>query len=321
MRSYVIRRLLLIIPTILFVTILVFFSVRLVPGDVVEQMVQEHQFGSVTEKDQTVAVIRAKLGLDLPIHIQYGRWLWGAISRGDIGDSLWKGTAVTHEIIVRLPVTVELGVLAIIVAILLALPIGVYSAIRQDSIGDYIGRGISIGFISVPNFWVGTLIMVFPAIWWGWAPPIDYVPFIENPIENLKMLAIPCLILGMVMSGLSMRMTRTMVLEVLRQDYIRTAWAKGLKERAVVIRHALKNALIPVVTLLGVYLPVIVGGSVVIEQIFCLPGIGRLMLESIGNRDYTIISGVNLMIASFLLLTNLVVDLTYAYLDPRIHYK
>jgi peptide/nickel transport system permease protein len=320
MRAYLIRRLLLIIPTLLLVTIVVFFTIRLIPGSVVEQMLWENMGGA---KDIVDALegIKHKLGLDVPIHIQYLRWMGNIILHGDLGKSLWTSTPVSDEIVDRLPVSFELGLLGIAIALLIALPVGMYSAIRQDTIGDYIARSFAIICIAVPSFWLGTLVMVYPSIWWNWTPPMDYVPFLENPIANLGMFIIPATILGMALSGLTMRMTRTMMLEVLRQDYIRTAWSKGLRERVVIMRHTLKNALIPVVTLIGLQLPVVIGGSVVIEQIFLLPGIGRLLVEAIGSRNYTILSGINLFMATFVLLANLLVDLTYAYFDPRIRYK
>jgi peptide/nickel transport system permease protein len=217
-------------------------------------------------------------------------------------------------------VSAELGLLALILGQLIALPIGVYSAIRQDSTGDYFGRSLAILCIAVPSFWIGTMVMVFPALWWNWAPPMRYIPFSDDPMGNIGQFIIPAIILGMVLSGTTMRMTRTMMLEVLRQDYIRTAWAKGLSERTVVMRHALKNAMIPVVTIVGMQLPLLIGGSVVLEQIFNLPGVGRYMLSVINKRDYPVISGINLIMASFVLVINLAVDVAYAFLDPRIHY-
>ena len=321
MQAYIIRRLLLIIPTLILVTIVVFFLIRLIPGDIIEQMVQQHIFASTVEKDQTVEAIRHKLGLDVPIHVQYGRWVGGIITRGDLGISLWKNTPVTEEIFRRLPVSIELGLIAIAVALAIALPVGIYSAIRQDTGGDYIARSFAILCICVPSFWLGTMVMVFPSIWWDWIPPLEFTPFFENPIQNLQQFIIPAIILGMVTSGTIMRMTRTMMLEVLRQDYVRTAWSKGLRERVVVTRHALKNALIPVITILGFHTPVLIGGSVIIEQIFCLPGTGRLFIDAMAARDYTIVTGINLFVACFVLLNILVIDLTYAYLDPRVRYK
>ena len=211
--------------------------------------------------------------------------------------------------------------MALIIGVLISIPIGVYAAIRQDSIPDYILRSAAILLISVPAFWIGTMIMIYPSIWWGWSPPMELIPFAKDPLGNLGMFLLPALVLGTGMTGSSMRMTRTMMLEVLRQDYTRTAWAKGLTERVIVIRHALKNALIPVITIIGMQLPILVGGSVIIEQIFVLPGIGRLLLDALSQRDYPIVSGITLVLATFVVFVNLAVDLTYGWLDPRIHYQ
>ena len=320
MRAYIIRRLVLIIPTLLLVTIIVFLLVRFVPGSVIDLMASDMAAESELSGEEMTELIREMLGLNMPVPMQYLHWLGGAF-RGDLGVSLWTDRSITEEIIRRLPISFELGILAIVTGLLISFPIGIYSAIRQDTAGDYIGRSFAIICISVPGFWIATMVIVFPAYWWGWSPPMEYTPITENLGQNLLQFIIPAVIMGMVMSGVTMRMTRTMMLEVLRQDYIRTAWSKGLRERVVVIRHALKNALIPVITIIGMQIPILVGGSVIIEQIFVLPGIGRLMFDAIGTRDYPIISGINLMIASAILVVNLVVDVTYAFLDPRVQYR
>jgi peptide/nickel transport system permease protein len=228
---------------------------------------------------------------------------------------------VTEEILSRLPVTVELGILAMLILLIISLPIGVYSAIRQDSVGDYAGRSLATVLIALPNFWVGLMIIILGSLWFGWSPPLKVISFTEDPIGNLGMFIVPAFIMGMAETGTAMRMTRSMMLEVLRQDYIRTAWAKGLGERVVTMRHALKNALIPVITLIGLQIPYLLGGAVIIETIFGLPGIGRLLVEATLERDYTIVSGVVFSFAVLLILTNIVVDLTYGYLDPRVRYK
>jgi len=330
MRAYIIRRLLLMIPTIFLVTVLVFALVRFIPGDVIDLMVSEMAHGAGMETELTAEHLRHVMGLDVPIHIQYGRWVGivpnqdGSFSgalQGDLGMSLWRYESVRWEIFKRLPVSFELGLFAIMIALSLALPIGTYSAIRQDTMGDYGGRTVAILAISIPSFWLGTMIMIYPSIYLGWSPPVKYIPLVADPLANLGQFIIPAVILGMYLSGTTMRMTRTMMLEVLRQDYIRTAWSKGLRERTVVMRHALKNALIPVVTMVGLLMPVVIGGSVVIETIFCLPGIGLLLIDALRTRDYPVISGINLVLASGVLVINLLVDLTYAWLDPRIQYK
>ena len=319
MSAYIVRRLLLMIPTMFLVTIIVFATIRFIPGNVIDLMVAE-MAEEAGVGELTAQYIREALGLDLPIHVQYGKWLWAAL-QGDLGTSLWTTRVVTEEIIKRLPVSLELGTFAILTALMIALPIGTFSAIRQDTSGDYIGRTIAILMISLPPFWIGTMVVVYPSILIGWSPPVQYIPLVKNLPENLLQFILPGVIMGMAMSGTTMRMTRTMMLEVLRQDYIRTAWAKGLKERTVVLRHALKNALIPVVSMIGLLIPVLIAGTVVIEQIFTLPGIGLLMIEALNKRDYPIISGINVMLAGFVLFINLFIDLSYAWLDPRVQYR
>jgi len=291
-------------------------TIRLIPGSVVDVMLGQMQWTAKMD----IAAFEHALGLDVPLLTQYGRWVGNILIHGDLGNSLWRSTPVINIILTRWPVTLELSFLGLIIAQLIALPVGIFSALRQDTWGDYIARSFAILCIAIPGFWLGTMVIVFPSIWWGYMPSIALIPFTEDPIGNLKMFIIPAIVLGMSMSGATMRMTRTMMLEVLRQDYIRTAWAKGLRERAVVISHALKNALIPVITLIALHIPVLIGGTVIIEQIFCLPGMGQLIIEATQNRDYPIVSGVMLLFSIALVLINLLVDLTYAYLDPRVHY-
>jgi peptide/nickel transport system permease protein len=328
MTAYVIRRLSLVVPTMFVVTILVFLSVRFIPGDVIDMMIaQMGSSGSVSGLNREY--LEKAMGLDVPMHIQYLRWLGVApqddgqlrgLLQGNIGKSLWKQQDVANLLVQRLPVSLELAVIALFTALLTAIPIGVYSAIRQDTLGDYIGRSLSILFISVPAFWIGTMIVVYPAIWWRWSPTLEYIPFSSDPGGNMLQFLLPGFIMGLVLGGTLMRVTRTMMLEVLRQDYVRTAWAKGLGEERVIWRHVRKNALIPVVTVIGVVVPIVIGGTVVIEQIFALPGIGLLTYEALTFRDYPVISGVNLFLATIVILSNLAVDLTYAWLDPRIQY-
>ena len=319
MKAYSIRRLLLIIPTLWLLTLIVFFMVRFIPGDVIDIMVDKMELDAGGTVDREA--IERKLGLDLPVYVQYGHWVGDIFLHGTLGESLWGGWTVEERIIGRLPVTVELGVMAIIIGLLIALPVGIYSAIRQDTAADYLGRTAAIIGLATPNFWLALMVMIYPAIWWGWSPPMEWVPFTEDPLGNLAVLIIPSLILGTAMSASTMRMTRTMMLEVLRQDYIRTAWSKGLSERVVVVRHATKNALIPVVTLIGLSLPILVGGSVIIENIFNLPGLGRLMVVALNNRDYPVVSGINLFFAVAVIGINLMIDLMYPLIDPRVRYK
>ncbi len=318
MRDYIIRRLLLIIPTLLLASLLVFIVIRLIPGNIVDLIAgQMAQFGHPVDRD----AVAKSLGLDVPIWEQYGRWIGNILIHGDFGKSLWRSTPVVGEILSRWPVTLELGILGLLISLIIALPIGILSAVRQDTWGDYVGRTLAIVVMAVPSFWIATMIVVFPSIWWGWSPPVMLIRFRDDPIGNIKMFVIPALVLGMEVAGVVMRMTRSMMLEVLRQDYVRTAWAKGLRERAVVMRHALKNSLIPVIILIGLQMPVLVGGVVIIEQIFDLPGIGRLLVEAVSYRDYTMIMGIMLFFGLGMVLINLIVDLTYSFLDPRIRYK
>ena len=318
MRAYLIRRLLLIIPTLFILSILVFLAVRFIPGDIIDVMVGDMQWmaGDIDRE-----ALERMLGLDVPVHVQYGRWLGGIFLHGTLGESLFGGYAVEEAILDRLPVTIELGVLAIVIGLVIALPVGIYSAIRQDTAADYLGRSIAIIGLATPNFWLAIMVMIYPAIWWSWAPPMKLIPFTEDPLGNLAVFLIPSLILGTASSAATMRMMRTMMLEVLRQDYIRTAWSKGLRERVVVIRHTIKNALIPVVSLIGLQLPLLVGGAVIMENIFNLPGIGRLMLDALQDRDYPVVSGVNLVFATMVVGVNLMIDLIYPYLDPRVRYR
>jgi peptide/nickel transport system permease protein len=323
MHAYIIRRLLLMIPTMFLVSVAVFFMIRFIPGSIVElmafRMVQAQTGSEMTPV--TPEFIRHSLGLDVPMHVQYGRWVAGIFTHGDFGTSLWKNKPVTHEIVARIPITFELGLLAFIIALLVALPVGVISAIRQDSWLDYVGRSFAIIGLAIPSFWLGTMVMVFPSVWWGWSPSVELIHFSEDPLGNLVQFLIPATVLAMSMSATTMRMLRTTLLEVLRQDYIRTAWSKGLTERIVVMRHAMKNAMIPVITIIFGQAFVMIGGAVVIEQIFNLPGMGRLFIDAVFERDYPYVSGINFILASIGLLMILANDLCYAYLDPRVRYR
>ena len=313
MGQYVIRRLLALLPTLIFASLIVFLAVRAIPGDIIDQMLAQNDISSGQDREK----IEAALGLDQPIHEQYFRWL-GASAQGDLGTSLWTGTPVSSLIAERLPITFELGLLALLVSITVAIPIGIYSAIRQDTAGDYLARSFSIIMLSVPSFWLGTLVMVFPSVWWRWSPELEFTGFFDDPLRNLGHMLPPAILLGLSLSAVTMRMKRTMMLEVLRQDYIRTARAKGLRESVVIFRHALRNSLIPVVTLIGLQAPLLIGGAVVMEQIFVIPGMGLLLLEAVAQRDYPIISGIFLVVGVGVLLINLAVDLSYGFLDPRV---
>ena len=336
MRAYLIRRLLLIIPTLLILSIIVFLSVRFIPGDVVDVMVAEMESWYTAGAEIDREALERMLGLDVPAYVQYGRWIgvlptpdwvtgeshFNGLLQGTLGESLLGDpVSIEERILGRLPVTIELGVMAIVIGLVIALPVGIYSAIRQDTVTDYVGRSAAIIGLATPNFWLATMVMIFPAIWWGWSPSVELIPFTEDPLGNLGMFIIPAVILGTASAAATMRMTRTMMLEVLRQDYIRTAWSKGLRERVVIMRHAIKNALIPVVTLIGLQLPILVGGAVIMENIFNLPGLGRLMVNALDQRDYPMVSGVNLVFATMVVGVNLMIDLIYPFLDPRVRYS
>jgi peptide/nickel transport system permease protein len=318
MQAYIVRRLLALIPTMFFASLIVFVTVRLIPGDIIDMMLSQNDISADKfSRDQLVAA----LGLDKPLWTQYAHWMGNILFAGDFGRSLWQNTPVSELLMARLPVTFQLGAMALIVALLVAIPIGAYSAMRQDTAGDYLGRSFSILMLAVPGFWMGTMVMVFPSIWWGWSPDVKFSAFSQAPLSNLKQMIIPAIILGTSLSAVTMRLTRTMMLEVLRQDYIRTAWAKGLPEKLVVARHALKNALIPVVTLIGLQAPLLIGGAVIMEQIFVIPGMGLLLLDAVNQRDYPIITGVFLVVGIAVMLINLLVDLSYGFLDPKVRYR
>jgi peptide/nickel transport system permease protein len=318
MQAYIVRRLLALIPALFFASVIVFVTVRLIPGSVIDLMLSQNDISAdKLSREQLIAA----LGFDKPIWEQYARWMGGILFAGDFGRSLWGNTPVAELLLARLPVTFELGLMALVVALAVAIPIGAYSAMRQDTAGDYLGRSFSILMLAVPSFWMGTMVMVFPSVWWGWSPEVKFVPFHQDPLHNLSQMILPAVILGTSLSAVTMRLTRTMMLEVLRQDYIRTARAKGLSENLVVARHALRNALIPVVTLIGLQAPLLIGGAVIMEQIFVIPGMGLLLLDAVNQRDYPVITGVFLIVGVAVMMINLLVDLSYGVLDPKVRYR
>jgi peptide/nickel transport system permease protein len=313
LRRYLAKRLAVALPSLLIASLIVFTLPRLIPGDVVAMMMEEKAYAKDLEE------MRAKLGLNRPIYVQYFEWL-GRAARGDLGESLWTRRPVLEEIGRRLSVTLEIAALATLFALTIALPIGVLSATRQDTVWDYVARSASILGLSVPAFWLATLVIVLPAIWWGWRPLTGYTEFSKDALAHVTQLILPAFILGIAAAAALMRLTRGTLLEVLRQDYVRTAWAKGLSERRVVLKHTLRNGIIPVVSLLGTQIPQLVGGTVIIETIFGLPGMGRFLFDAINQRDYPVIQGVNLVVVTFVVFINLTVDALYAVLDPRIRY-
>ena len=296
------------------VSLIIFVMMQLIPGSVIENLIVDFQY---RYEAFDIEEMKKDLGIDVPIYTQYARYITGLV-QGDLGRSLYTNRPVTPDILARLPVSFELGFLALLISLVISLPIGIFSAIRQDTIGDYVARSFAILCISLPSFWVATLIIVYPSIWFKWTPALQYISFRQDPLANLAQFMLPATIMGMYMSGTTMRMTRTMMLEVLRQDYIRTAWSKGLRERVVIIRHSVRNASIPVITLIGLMLATLLGGSVILEEIFALPGLGRYMLEAVGRRDYIVLAGGTLVLAVTVVLANLLIDISYAWLDPRI---
>ncbi|HEX5504517.1 MAG TPA: ABC transporter permease [Thermomicrobiales bacterium] len=314
MRGYIVRRLLLTVPTLLGVTLLVSAMVHLLPGDAVTMMMQD--YGSYAKSADD---LRAQLGLTRPFYVQYLTWL-GGIAHGDLGRSLRNQTPIAQDLAGRLPVTFELGALGLLISLLIAIPLGIYSAVRQDTLSDYLARSLAIAVLAIPGFWLATLAITLPAIWFRWTPPLRYTQLLDDPATNLGQMLPPALILGVGLSGSVMRLTRAQMLEVLRQEYIRTARSKGLAERAVMVRHALRNAIIPVVTLLGLQVTVLISGTVVLESIFVIPGMGRYLLEALTYRDYPAVQAVVLLFATLIVLVNLAVDLFCAWLDPRIRY-
>ena len=314
MREYLLKRLLLMVPTLFLVTVIVFLMMRMIPGDVVLQMLEGYAYAD------TVEALRRELGLDKPIHEQYLAWI-GGLLQGDLGRSLWTKESILTEFARRFPVTLELALLTIVISVTFGIGVGILSAVRQETWIDYGGRVVAIMALAMPYFWLAILVVVIPAIYWRWTPLWTYVPLTTDPLENLKIMLFPAAVFGVSRAGPIMRIMRSSMLEVQRQDYIRTAWAKGLPEHTVVLKHAIKNALIPVVSVIGLQIHFYLGGSVIIESIFRLPGIGSFFFEALIRRDYPVVQSLNLIVASFTLLLNLIVDFSYAYLDPRIRYR
>jgi peptide/nickel transport system permease protein len=317
MRTYVIKRVLLMVPTLLGAATLVFLIMRVIPGDVALLIFGGDTGGHIDPKQ--LAAMRERLGLNDPLYVQFGTWLWGVL-RLDFGTSLWTGQPVIEEIVIRLPLSLELALFATIVSVIIAIPLGMLAAVRQDSWVDYVIRIFSIGGLAIPGFWVGILTILALVIFFGWGPPLEFTPPWVDPWANISMMFWPIVTVGYRFSAVTTRMTRSTVLEVMREDYIRTAWAKGLREQAVVIRHALKNAMLPVITLIGTEFAFLIGGLVVTETVFTLNGIGRFVVDAVAHRDYPVVQALIFLTASSFVVVNLLVDLTYAWFDPRIRY-
>jgi peptide/nickel transport system permease protein len=318
MRTYVTKRVLLIVPTLLGVAALVFFIMRVIPGDVTLLILGGDPAGRIDPAQ--IAAMKRQLGLDQPLAVQFGTWLWGVV-RFDFGTSLWTGQPVIQELLIRLPLSLELALLASLVSVLIAIPLGMLAAVRQDSWVDYVVRIVSIGGLAIPSFWVGILCILLLVIYFGWGPPLEFTPPWIDPWANFQQMVWPVVTVGYRYAAVTTRMTRSTVLEVLREDYIRTAWAKGLRERAVVVRHALKNAMLPVITLIGTEFAFLIGGLVVTETVFTLNGVGRFVVDAVAHRDYPVVQALVFLIAFGFVIVNLLVDLTYAWLDPRIRYR
>lgn len=320
MARYIARRAGYGAVTIWLVTIIVFTMLRVVVpifyGDVVDIMV-----GELARNDENLQQqMRAEYGLSDSVPIQYLKWV-GNLARGDFGESLYTGRSISSEMGRRLPVSLELGLIGLASAALLAIPMGAIAALMQDKWPDYVLRVYAIGSNSVPGFWIAILIITFGSVWFRWAPPLSFAYLTQDPIKHFKIMLLPALLIGLTPSGGLLRIMRTQMLEVLRQDYIRTARAKGLPERAVVTRHAVRNSLIPVVTILGLSLPGIIAGTALFESIFVLPGMGQYLVQSVGRLDYPVIQGTNLIFAVLIVAANLLVDVSYTFLDPRIRYR
>ena len=317
MRTYVLKRLLLMVPTLLGVATLVFLLLRVLPGDVVLLRLAG-EGGKVA--DEVLRAERARLGLDHALWRQYVDWIWGLV-RGDLGLSMWTGRPVAQEIRIRMTLSVELTILATLLAVAVSIPLGTLAALRRATWVDYLLRVFSISGLSLPSFWLAVLIVLMLLRLFAWSPPLTFTAFWQDPVANLSQLIWPALVVGFRSAGLSARMMRSALLEVLGDDYIRTARAKGLSERAVVRRHAVRNALLPVITVVGLESAVILGGLVVTEQVFNLNGLGKLLLEAVTRRDYTLTQALVMLSASTFVVMNLLVDLCYAWLDPRIRYR
>lgn len=314
MGKYIIKRVLLLIPTLLVVTVVTFALMRLMPGSAVDIIVSKYVSMGI---DMDASTIETQLGMDKPAVQQYFAWL-GGVFQGDLGDSLFQNQSVGSIIAQKLPITLELTILTLILINVISIPLGVLTAARQDSVGDYIVRIISIICMAIPVFWIGTLVLIYPAKWWGYAPPTTYVSMAENFAANMSMFLVPAALGAITQMGMQLRMVRTSLLDVMRQDYVRTAWSKGLKEGQVLSDHAFRNSLIPVITLVGGGVAGLVGGSVILENMFNIPGIGACLVTALGNYDYPLVQGCVLVLSVIVMLVNLVVDVAYKWCDPRV---
>jgi peptide/nickel transport system permease protein len=312
--EFLVRRAFISAVTLLLISLIVFTGVRMIPGDPARVL-------AGTEADAAgLEEIREKYGLNAPLPVQYARWL-GLALRGDLGESIRTRTSVAGTVAIKLPITVELTLLSLLVALAIAIPAGVVAAVRRNTVWDVLASGVSLCGVSVPNFWLGIMLILLVSVRFGWLPASGFVPLGEDVVGNLKRMVMPALVLGTGLAAVLMRQTRNAMIEVLSADYVRTARAKGLAQPAVVLRHALRNGLIPVVTILGLQMGALMGGAVVTEQIFVLPGFGRLIVEAVFTRDYPVVQGVVLITASAYVIINLLVDVSYTVLNPRIRIR
>jgi peptide/nickel transport system permease protein len=318
MWQYIVKRLLLMIPTLLGAALIVFILMNIIPGDIALLIIGGDQGGDINPVE--LANLREKLGLNRPLYAQFFSWLWG-IAQLDFGRSLWTGAPVIEELKIRFPLTLEVAVAATILSTLIAVPLGTLAAIRQDTWIDYVVRVVSIGGLAIPSFWTGILIILFLVLMFEWSPPLEFVSLTQDPWENFKQLVWPIVTVGYRYAAVTTRMTRSTVLEVMREDYIRTAWAKGLREWGVIAKHTLKNAVLPVITIIGTEFAFLIGGLVVTETVFTLNGIGSFVVDAIAHRDIPVVQTLVLLIAFTFVFVNLLVDLFYAWLDPRISYR
>jgi peptide/nickel transport system permease protein len=317
MQRYIIKRILAMVPTILGVMVIVFILMRVLPGDAIEMRYSEE--GTFVSEEMLVKE-RARLGLDQPIWRQFVKWIWGIV-RLDFGISMWTGRPITYEIRIRLELSLQVAIMATFFATLIAIPLGTIAALKQDTWVDYVIRIFSIAGLATPSFWLGILMILMLLIYFKWLPPMVFTSLWKDPWANLSQLIWPALAVGYRYSATATRMTRSSVLEVMREDYIRTARAKGLWEKVVIIRHAMKNAMLPVITVIGLEFAFLIGGLVVTEQVFNLNGIGKLFVQSIAQRDYTMTQALVIVVAATFIVVNFIVDILYAWLDPRIRYQ
>jgi peptide/nickel transport system permease protein len=319
MQAYIAKRFLLFIPTLLMATLVAFLLLRVIPGDPAEVKLS----GETGDSNFTQAELhdlQVKLGTDQPLYLQYGKWLWG-MTHLDFGESMFFEEPVANDLAEKFPITLELTVLAMVIGTVIAVPLGLMSAIKQDTTTDYVARVISIAGVALPNFWVGILIVYFLVLMFEWMPPLGYATLWDDPLTNLQQFFFPALALGFYQMAFTARVTRSSMLEVYREDYTRTARGKGLAERVVILRHALKNALLPVVTVSGYQFGRLLAGTVVIENIFMIPGMGKLLVDSVFHRDYTEVQAIVMVITVTVLILNLTLDVVYGWLNPRIRYR